>query len=323
MKILFLSEAPLIKYGLLCGFSQLGHEVDFMYGDYRLWDKDAETQFVLLNRKIRSFLPDAIFTEGYHNCPIVEFTRLFKKFNIKTFFWGIEDPVTTSISKYYAPHFDYCFTTTKECIPMYNQIGKQAEVLLFACNPEYHKPAPCKPQYKTDMMMVGSNYSSRYKETEWFLMSLIKKNKYNIQVYGHDWWMNQSLPVHLAKFPKIYKGILPYEELSSAYSSTKVILGMNCDGSSITQTSMRPYESISISNSALYMGHYTKAQEAIFGDLIYLPKNKDETLEMVELIMKMSESDRINKALKAQEFVRENHNYRQRAQQVINVFNQL
>ncbi len=323
MRILFLSEAPLIKYGLMQGFAQLGHEVDFMYGDYRLWDKDEDMQFVLLKRKIQSFLPTIIFTEGYGNMAIDRFERLFKKFNIKTFLWTIEDPVTLSIGTYCAPYFDYIFTTAQECIPMYNQLGKQAEVLLFGCNEEYHKPALSKPQYKSDMTLVGSNYSSRYKETEWFLMSLIKSFKYKIQVYGHDWWMNRSLPVHLANHPKVYKGILPYEELSSAYSSTKIILGMNCDGSSITQTSMRPFESLSISNSSLYMGHYTKAQEAIFGDLIYLPKNKEETLEMAQIIMKMSDSERQNKTLKAQKFVHQNHNYRLRAQQIINVYNQL
>ena len=36
VRVLILSEVPLAKYGILSGFTQQGHEADFLYGEYSL-----------------------------------------------------------------------------------------------------------------------------------------------------------------------------------------------------------------------------------------------------------------------------------------------
>ncbi|NPV54134.1 MAG: glycosyltransferase family 1 protein [Firmicutes bacterium] len=117
----------------------------------------------------------------------------------------------------------------------------------------------------------------------------------------------------------IYGGILPYEELPCVYSSAKIILGMNCDDTSATQTSMRPYEALAC-GGGLFLAHYTKAQENLFGDLIFQAKNKEETLELMEMILHMDSEERQEIARKAQKEVYEKHNYAARAQQIVEVY---
>lgn len=329
MKILFLSDTPLIKYGLKSGFDQLGHITEYMTGEYQMWGSNASEQIKKLTNKIESFHPDLIFTEGYAGINIQEIYILCKNYSIPLFVWLIEDPVSTEwYSKVLSQYSDYSFTTTIECVPIYESMGKNSEVLMFACNPEFHKPCLSEDRFKHDISIIGTNYSNRYEETEWFIMSQIK-NGYDIKVYGNNWWLDKNRPVNLIGYEKHYwqeppyTNGLPYEWLPIVVNSSKIMLGMNCDGSSESQMSMRPFETLASSNSSVYLAHYTKAQYNVFGDLIYQAKNKDETLLMVNEILKMSDTQRKEKANKAREFVYENHNYQLRAKQIINAYNKV
>ena len=80
MRILFLSDMPLIKYGVKSGFDQLGYETDFMYEEFRMWDKNADKQVELLKKKIEEFHPTVIFTEGFANINIFGIYDLCKKY---------------------------------------------------------------------------------------------------------------------------------------------------------------------------------------------------------------------------------------------------
>jgi hypothetical protein len=95
------------------------------------------------------------------------------------------------------------------------------------------------------------------------------------------------------------------------------MLGLNCDDTSISQFSMRPMETLSSSFDSVYLAHYTKAQENVFGNLIYQAKNKEETLLMTKEILAMSDLQRQQIAEKARNFVYEHHNYKLRAEQII------
>lgn len=329
MRILFLSDAPLIKYGLKPGFEQLGHITEYMTEEYQMWNNNASVQITKLTDKINQFHADLIFTEGYAGINIKEIYKLCKSHSIPLFVWLIEDPVSTEwYSKVLSQYSDYSFTTTIECVPIYESMGKKSEVLMFACNPDFHKPCLSENRFKHDISIIGTNYSNRYTETEWFIMSLVKNN-YDIKIYGNNWWLDKNRPVNLIGYENYYwqespyiNG-LPYEWLPIVVNSSKIMLGMNCDDSSKTQMSMRPFETLSSSDSSVYLAHYTKAQDNIFGDLIYQAKNKDETLFMAQEILKMSNLQRKEKANKARKFVHENHNYKVRANQIIKAYNKI
>jgi spore maturation protein CgeB len=319
MKVLFTNEAPLIKYGLAAGFCQGGHDVFIMQGDAeRLWGVSETEQKNRLSRAIDRFRPDLIFTEGHPRFEPRLICSIIRKHSIPHFYWAIEDPVCTDLTlQVYAPEVDYIFTTTVETIPRYQALGKKTEVLLFGCNPEFHRFTGIHPRYRHDLVLVASNYSSRYAEAEWFLLPLVEAGL-DIRVWG-IWWDDPARPVNLSKYPRIYGGILPYEELPAVYSSAKIILGMNCDDSSQTQTSMRPYEALAC-GGGLYLGHYTKAQENIFHDLIFQVHNKNDALAKVLRLLTMNEAKRQTLALKAQAKVCEQHSYSQRVFQIINAF---
>lgn len=262
-RVLFTNESALIKYGLAEGFKQAGHEVKVIMGEEeRLWGgKPPGVQKERLAKAIETFKPDFVFTEGYPGYDPKVIGEIVRTYKIPHLYWAIEDPVSPWLAEAYIPYSDIIFTTTAERVPVYRKLGKLSEVLLFGCNPEFHHYVSPKEEYRHDIILVAANYSSRYEEAKWFVMPLVERG-YDIKIYG-IWWDDASRPVNLCRYPHVYGGILPYEELPAAYSSAKIILGMNCDDTSDTQTSMRPYEALAI-GGGLYLAHYTKAQKKNF-----------------------------------------------------------
>lgn len=322
MKVLFSNEAPLIKYGLAAGFEQTGHQVQIMQGEAgRLWGIPAEEQQVRLSRAMENFQPDLLFTEGHPGIEPEVLYDMAKRYGIPHLYWAIEDPVSTDFTlATYAPRADLIFTTAVECLPVYQKIGKKAELLLFGCNPAFHRFTDVDPEYSHDLVLVASNYSSRYEEAKWFIKPLVTSG-YDIKIWG-GWWDDPGRPVNLIDHPQVYGGLLPYELLPTVYSSAKIILGMNCDDSSKTQTSMRPYEAMAC-GGGLYLAHYTKAQEYLFKDYLFQTRNTHETLATVNRILAMPEVERRKLATRAQIMVTNRHSYATRARQIVEAMRKL
>lgn len=322
MRILFTNEAPLIRFGLAEGFRQLGCQVKVIQGEEeRLWGYPVEEQKRRLKAAVREFDPDLVFSEGHAGFDGPAICQTVRELSLPHFYWAIEDPVSTDyLSMIFAPLVDYVFTTTAECSPRYQAMGKGGELLLFGCNPEFHRNMGPRSEYLYDIILVASNYSSRFREIQWFVLPLVERG-HSIKIWGLS-WDDPHRPVNLLRYPEVYGGLLPYEELPMAYSSAKIILGVNCDDTSVTQTSMRPFEALAC-GGGLYLAHYTKAQEYLFGDLIFQARNTAETLQAVDAILKMSESERMYRARKAQKYVYERHNYQLRAEQILKAFGRL
>lgn len=323
MKILFTNNSPLIKYGIKWGFDQLGHKTFVMDGEFQLWGNDKETQNKFLIKAIEHFKPDIVFSECFAGFSEGLF-HITKQKSIPHLYWAIEDVWTPShpnkgetnwIGDYWSDYADIVFTTTIERLDYYKEKGKKSDVLLFGCNPDFHKLVPSEERFISDISLVGTNYSSRYDKTREFVLPLVKNN-YDVKVYGNEWWILPDMSVNLIGYEHVYQGALPYEWMPIVYSSSKVILGMNCNDGSQTQTSMRPYEALGCGHGIL-VAHYTPAMELLFGGFCYLPKNTQEIFDMVNEVLSMSDEQREFFALKAQQFVYENHNYILRAQQVL------
>ncbi|MBT2759846.1 glycosyltransferase [Paenibacillus sp. ISL-20] len=316
LKILFTNDAPLIVYGIKSGFDRLGHYTKVMTGSNRLWDKPKEQQLILFKEAIEEFKPDLVFSECFANFAegVFEFTRDKGIFHA---FWSIEDtPFDHWIGDYWSDFADYVFTTTAECLPNYWNKGKRAELMLFGCNPQYHKHI--NTEITNDIVLVANNYQRRSNQTKDFVLPLVE-HEYAISIFGNDWWIDSEREVNLCKYPSVYKGYKAYEDLPLLYSSSKVVIGQNLDDNSITQTSMRPYEVLGI-GGGLLVSPWTPAQEYLFHDHAYLPKDTDEMIQMVNEALKMSHEYRRQKALRAQNYVYKYHNYDLRAQQVMNAY---
>ena len=311
MKILFVNDAPLIKYGIALGLEKAGAEIKI----FALWRVKEDQQEAEFARIIEEFKPDFVFAEGHPGLHQRSFFNCIKRMNIKFIYWAIEDPKHIGwISMPYAKHSKLVLTTAVECVPKYEAEGLRADTLLFACDPDIHYTVEPVEEYKHDIVFVGSNYDIRYDEARAMIMPFIEKG-YDIKVWGL-WWQDPKRPVYVPD--RYYGGMLPYEELSKVYSSAKIVLGLHCDGSSVTQTSMRTYEALGC--GAFYLTYYTQAHEHLFEYNKHLvwSKSAAETLQLADYFLRNAE-ERQRIAEEGRKFVYENHTYRQRAEQILKI----
>nr|WP_145401449.1 glycosyltransferase [Paenibacillus xylanexedens] len=316
LKVLFTNNSSLIKFGLASGFKNLGHEVHIMDGMYQLWDKEKEVQVELFKDYIENNHVDIVFSECFANFAEGIFEHTKEK-GIFHALWSIEDtPFDHWIGDYWSDYADYIFTTTAECLPNYWNKGKQAELMLFGCNPDFHKNTDSGKQ--RDIVLIANNYERRFEQTRKFIMPVVERG-YDVSIFGNEWWIDSNREVNLLNHPSAYKGYGAYEDLPYLYSSSKIILGQNLDDKSITQTSMRPAESLAVGGGIL-ISPFTPAQQYLFHDHIYLPRNTDEMILMIDEVLGMTDIQRKQKAKKAQEYVHKYHNYNLRAEQVINAY---
>lgn len=316
LKILFTNNSQLILRGLKSGFDNFKHDTYVMTGKYQLWDKSKKQQLELFKQAIEEYKVDLVFSECFANFSEEVFLHT-KERGIPHFFWSIEDtPHEHWIGDHWSEYADHIFTTTAECLPNYWSKGKNAELMLFACNLDFHKPMNIDISH--DMTLVANNYDRRSEQTKNFILPLVEKG-FDISIFGNEWWMDKNKSVNLINYPDTYKGYGAYEDLSKLYCSSKIVIGQNSDGDSVTQTSMRPFEALGIAGGLL-ISPYTQAQEYLFHDHIYLPKTTDEMIMMVNEVLFMSDKQRKSKAKKAQQFVYKYHNYNLRAQQILDVY---
>lgn len=319
MKILFMNNTPLIKYGLAEGLQELGHETLVLNTWQHHQNKEDDS---FLHNIFQDYKPDAFITEGFPGFPSAWVQHLREKFNIPHLYWAIEDPVLFENSlQHWVPISDYIFTTTVELVDEYLKRGVPAELMLFGCSKNWHKKVQPADGYKVDIVFVGSNYSIRDHATERLIKPLLN-SQYSIHIYGNSAWLDQRRKLNLSDYPHVYKGILPYEDLDKVYSSAKIVLGLHCDDSSVTQTSMRTYEVLGC--GAFYLTQYTKAHEHLFtiGRELEAVREEEDFLEKIRFYLN-NEKLRRQISETGQKKVYEQHTYTHRAKQIINAIHKL
>ena len=322
MRILFLNNPPLIKYGLSTGFRLLNWETEV----FPLWKYPKNEHYKILKDIIISWKPNIIFVEGF---PLIDWKAIASlkadyHHIFSFFYWAIEDPVNTLHSKKIAIIADHVFTTTEECLQTYAKWGIPSSLLLFGCNPDFHRKRVPRPEYTHDICLLAANYDRRFEKVYNILLNPIIRHGYDILVAG-PYWLDKKRKYNLTKYPDIVwnnSGYFAYEEMPSLYSSCKIVLNVNQVWDSKTQTSMRVYETLAC--GAFSLGYYTKALENLFvkGKHLEWSTSPVETIELITYYLKNNDK-RINIANWGQQFVYENHTYKQRAQTVINIYNKL
>lgn len=320
--ILFLNPVPLIRYGIMWGFQQNNWNTYLMNGKDFVLGKDSETQIKGIDKYVEEHGIDVIFLDFGVGPAYKEIHEYCKQKGICFCLWGIED--TLEHREWLDQTINYCdlyFTTTEELIPYAKEkYSKDIDLLMFGVNNDFHKPTkPNKEKYPYQICLVGNNYSSREDKMEWFLGTLINVG-YDVAVWGGDWWISKGRKFNLCKTPQVYKGYFDYTQLGKLYSICPIALGLQCSDLSMSQMSMRNFEYAGWAYNSCLLSFYTKAQENIFGDLIYLPKNQNEVLDMTFEILTMTDEQRIEKSNKLREFVYKNHSYRDRAKIVMNKY---
>jgi spore maturation protein CgeB len=318
MRGLMVNPAPAIKYGLVPGLQQSGVECLLMEGDLALDGLSDEEAQELLRQVAGDFKPDFLLSKGHFHFQDPGWLRRVtanEGWDALHVYWATDDPTFhETVSLPLATHSDCVFTTTEELLPAYREAGVRAELCPFGCNPEFHRPVPPKDEYRCDLALVAHNYGERAEAVQWFLLPLLELG-YDVKVWGF-WWNDPAREVNLNQYPGVHQGVISYKETPAVYASAKIVLGLNFADTSLTQTSMRPYEVLAC-GGGLYLGHYTKAQERIFGGYLFQARDAAGTKEIVDYLLSRDEGERRSFAEEARRFVCRQHTYEQRAERML------
>lgn len=313
MRVLFTNNPPVIRAGLARGLARLGHEVCVL----PLWQTAYEQQREVLEAAAQEFRPEVILSEGDPpnlNRPAIH--DLCRARGIPHVYWAIQDPLWhKEISVYCAAHSDLVFTTAAELVPVYQKMGKPAELLLFACNPEYHHRTLSSDAFRHDVVFVGNNYPERAEAAGRIIGPALEAG-HDLMAWGM-WWDDADKPFHLPA--RCCGGYLAYEQMAEVYSSASVVLGLHLDGTSPTQTSIRTFEVLGC--GAFYLTQYTQAHATLFanGQHLVWSTSPEETRDLLAFYLKHpAERERIASAGQAEVYAR--HTVTHRASQVARAF---
>lgn len=314
MRFVSIGSSPLMRFGILAGLRQCGHTAEhFPHHGWLSLEKDEGSH--LLSKYIQQYKPDYLIFAGYGPAYFSVIPKLCKAHGVGFIYWAIEDPVGFERTLSLAKQADYVFTTTIECIPKYEGHGITASLLMFACNPQYHKAGQFCTEYDTDLALAASFYhwKTRKKGYE-TILEAAKESGQSLMVWGAG-WQKEAGQKQLGD-PNYFKGYFPNGRLPDLCASAKIILGIQCDGSSKTQTAMRPYEVLGC--KGFHLTQWTKATKNIFKDGRHLvtARTKEEAADKIKYYLNHPDS-RAKIAAKGQAFVYKHHTYAQRVRQII------
>ena len=303
-----------MRLGLLSGFNQLYHTTDHF--PHQNWvSLDADTGSTLMRQYFKKYKPDYLIFGGYAPKYFNIISALCKKHGVGFIYWAIEDPVGFNNTLFLAQKADYVFTTTAECIPRYKQHGIKASLLMFACNPDYHKAGVFCPEYAADLVLAASCYHWKARKQGYeSILDAAKESGFDLKVWGAGWQKKSAQPI--LGNPSYYCGYFPNGRLPDLCASVKIVLGIQCDDTSKTQTSMRPYEVLGC--RGFHLTQWTKATAHIFKDGRHLvtAQTKEEALKKIKYYI-AHPSNRAKIAIQGQAFVYKHHTYERRVKDII------
>ncbi|MHB1126057.1 MAG: CgeB family protein [Bacillota bacterium] len=315
-RILTLHDQHLYTYGILAGLQELGHIV--RVEDLRTQPK--ENHPIIIRQLIDDFKPDLVFNPGWCHDRI-NMEAMFEILRIRGIphiYWATEDPTFhKQVSMPIALKSAFTFTTTIEYLSRYRGRGLNAGFLQFGCNPHLHKKWPMDTKYAHDIVLVAHNYvmkeyrrwlSFRLHSNRIMVAPLIER-EYDLKVWGL-WWDDPLAEVCIPY--RFCAGTLDYMEVPKVYSSANIVLGVQFDNTSRTQTSCRPFEVLACGAFHLTIG--TPALRRLFRNHrhLVLSNSPEETREQVEYYLHHPAArDKIAQA--GQREVYRRHTYRQQA----------
>lgn len=314
MKFVSLGSSPLMRLGLLSGLKKAGHQTTH-FPHHNWMAMDEEKGCGLLNKYLKELTPDYLVFGGYAPRYFKALPALCKKQGVGFIYWAIEDPIGYHNTLFLAQRADFVFTTTAECIPLYQKQGTKASLLLFACNPDYHRTGQRNAAYETDLALAASCYHWKTRKAGYaIILDAAKQSGLRLKVWGAGWQTKSAQSI--LGSPDHYCGYLPNSALPDLCASAKIILGVQCDGSSLTQTSMRPYEVLGC--GGFHLTQWTKATAHIFtpGKHLVTAGDREEALEKIKYYT-AHPLWRQRIAKRGQQFVYKRHTYEQRARDVI------
>ena len=314
MKFVSLGTSPLMRLGLLHGLEKLGFETG-SFPPHNWMDIEEAEGCALLTQCFEEARPDCFILDGYAPDYFSMIPGLCQQHGAALIYWAIEDPVGFNKTLPLAQKADFVFTTTQECIPRYRLYGINARLLLFACSPEFHHAGQFNAEYDIDLALAASFYfwEARMRGYD-IILDAAKESGGSLKVWGAG-WLRKPGQDRLGN-PEYYRGYLPNEQLPDLCASAKIILGIQGNNSSLTQTSMRPFEVLGC--RGFHLTQWTKATVNLFEDGKHLVTafTREEALDKIRFYLAHPD-ERSKIALQGQQYVYAHHTYEHRIRDVI------
>lgn len=167
--------------------------------------------------------------------------------DIPTVFWNKEDPVHFARFAPNAALFDHILTTDADMIPKYLEVAssrvKSVSALPFYAQPKIHNPLPGNMEFRNTAAYAGTYYGERYAERSRGLDMLLEEAScFGLDIYDRQASNPDSPYKFPARYAKIARGSLPYEQVIDSYKAHTVQLNVNSVMDSPTMFSRRVVE---------------------------------------------------------------------------------
>ena len=105
---------------------------------------------------------------------------------------------------------------------------------------------------------------------------------YDLKIYGNEWWLDPEQSFNISA--NFYGGYMANEDLPTACSSARIMLGLHSVDTSLTMMSMRTFEILG--SRGFYLTQWTPAIENYFINHHHLvwTRSAEETIDLVNFI---------------------------------------
>ncbi len=216
---------------------------------------------------------------------------------IKTIFWNKEDPVYFGSENHdfvdTALKFDYIFTTEKECVEKYNDLGHQnVYQLMFGFSPKLFNPLN-REKHSKSAVFAGSYYSdldNRKKNLE-KLFDCVLAQDFDMVIYDRYYNSKYKQNKFPDKYQKYVRAPVKYQDLCSEYKKYSLAININTVTDSETMFARRVYELMAsglpiISNRSRALISQFKNSIYFLEDTIDFTKLDSAVAKNVELVFR-------------------------------------
>ena len=212
-------------------------------------------------------------TEKFETIKLI--IRLCNQYNVKTYFWNKEDPISFIIWIEYAKLFDKAYTTDIDCIDLYKKNNvSNISVLPFLSNPRTYSLIKDSNLQNDKILFAGSWYS-KYTHRCDILQGVLNTYKSNFVIFDRNYKglvNNDKRYMYPHEFTDNVNPNIDISTLNKYYKEYKYVLNLNSVTESNSMCARRIFE---ILNSGGYpLSNYSNSLDIMFsGYLHYLCDN--------------------------------------------------
>lgn len=258
---------------------------------------------------VSKVLLDLVIIEGWHP-ELPYFISLLRKFNPKVvvIFWNLSFYGFNGVVKL---DVDGYFTNSMKNLKVLNWV-KPTKYLMLAADVDFFKYEPNKVASPSIISYLGMYHPSKSLKYEERLLH--EAADFNLQIFGHGWENNDKLNLFA-------KGVLPIDKISELYQTSAVVLAITEDRQRrFGMINNRIFESLAC--GACLISEHFEALEQTFGDMIFYSKEIGDTKTIIESILS-NPTTYIEHGYKVSSYIKENHTYSHRVEEVLEFYHTL